>query len=198
MVPLLSLWLPVLVSAGLVFIASFVIHMVLPYHRSDYRQLPAETDVMEALRKFGIPPGDYVVPHAGGPEGMKSQAFKEKMLRGPVIVMTVIKNGEWDMGSRLVQWFIYCIAVGFVAAYVTSRAVGPGTEYLARRLPFRRLHGVRRVRPRALAEHHLVQARVDDHAQVEHRRADLWAAHRRRVRLALAQVGPRAQGQAPR
>lgn len=130
MVPLLSLWLPVLVSAVLIFIASFVIHMVLPYHRSDYRQVPAETDVMEALRKFGIPPGDYVVPHPGGPEGMRSPAFKEKMLRGPVIVMTVIKNGEWDMGSRLVQWFIYCIAVGFVAAYVTSRAVGPGTEYL--------------------------------------------------------------------
>ena len=130
MVPLLSLWLPVLVSAGLIFIASFVIHMVLPYHRSDYRQLPAEAEVMEALRKFGIPPGDYVVPHAASPEAMKSPAFKEKMLRGPVIGMTVMKNGEWNMGAQLTQWFIYCIAVSFVAAYVTSRAVGPGTEYL--------------------------------------------------------------------
>jgi hypothetical protein len=130
MVPLLSLWLPVLVSAVLIFIASSIIHMVLPYHRSDYRRLPSETDVMEALRKFAIPPGDYLVPHPGGPEGMKSPAFKEKILRGPVIAMTVMKNGEWNMGTQLIQWFIYCIAVSFVAAYVTSRAVGPGTEYL--------------------------------------------------------------------
>ena len=130
MVPLLSLWLPVVVSAALVFIASSIIHMVLPYHRKDYRQVPSESDVMEALRRFGIPPGDYLVPHPGGSGGMNSPAFKEKMLRGPVIVMTVMKNGEWDMGTRLAQWFIYCIAVGFVAAYVTSRAVGPGTEYL--------------------------------------------------------------------
>jgi hypothetical protein len=130
MVPLLSLWLPVLVSAVLIFIASSIIHMVLPYHRSDHRRLPAETDVMDTLRKFAIPPGDYLVPHAGGPEGMKSPAFKEKILRGPVIVMTVMKNGEWNMGTQLTQWFIYCIAVSFVAAYVTSRAVGPGTEYL--------------------------------------------------------------------
>ena len=85
---------------------------------------------MDTLRKFAIPPGDYLVPHAGGPAGMKSPAFKEKILRGPVIVMTVMKNGEWNMGTQLTQWFIYCIAVSFVAAYVTSRAVGPGTEYL--------------------------------------------------------------------
>jgi hypothetical protein len=130
MVPLLSLWPPILVSAVLVFIASSVIHMVLAYHRSDYRQVPSETEVMEALRKFGIPPGDYIVPHPGGPEGMNSPAFKEKIMRGPVLVATVMKNGQRDMGAQLTQWFIYCLVVGVLAAYVTSRAVGPGTEYL--------------------------------------------------------------------
>ena len=40
MVPLTSLWLPILLSAVVVFVASNVIHMVLGYHRSDYDQLP--------------------------------------------------------------------------------------------------------------------------------------------------------------
>jgi len=40
MVPLAALWLPILLSAIIVFVASSVMHMLLPYHRSDYRQLP--------------------------------------------------------------------------------------------------------------------------------------------------------------
>jgi hypothetical protein len=30
----------------------------------------------------------------------------------------------------MVQWFVYCLAVGVLAAYVTSRAVPLGAEYL--------------------------------------------------------------------
>ena len=85
MVPLLSLSMPILLSAVLVFIASSIIHMVLRYHRTDYREVPSEAEVMEALRRFAIPPGDYIVPHVSSPDAMKSPAFKEKMLRGPVI-----------------------------------------------------------------------------------------------------------------
>jgi len=43
MVPLSALWLPILLSAVIVFVASSIIHMVLPYHRSDYQQLPKRT-----------------------------------------------------------------------------------------------------------------------------------------------------------
>ena len=39
MVPVLALWLPILVAAVIVFIASSILHMALPYHRSDYRGL---------------------------------------------------------------------------------------------------------------------------------------------------------------
>ena len=55
-VPLMSLWLPILVSAVLVFIASSVIHMMIGYHRADYRRVPAEDDTAEALRKAA---GEY-------------------------------------------------------------------------------------------------------------------------------------------
>ena len=93
MVPILDLWLPIVVSSVFVFLASFILHMVLPYHHSDFKQMPSEAEVMDALRKFGIKPGDYIVPHPGGPAGMKSPAFIEKRNRGPVFLATVMKSG---------------------------------------------------------------------------------------------------------
>ena len=62
MIPITSLWLPILVSAIFVFIASTVIHMVLKYHDRDFKKVPAEDEVMTALRKFQIPPGEYYMP----------------------------------------------------------------------------------------------------------------------------------------
>ena len=72
MVGVLALWMPILVAAVFVFVASSVIHMFLPYHRSDFKGVPEEDAVMDALRGFNIPAGDYVVPRAGSPEAMKS------------------------------------------------------------------------------------------------------------------------------
>jgi len=130
MVSLPSLWLPIVLSAVLVFIASFILHMVLTYHVADYRKLPAEDDTMEALRKFSLPPGDYMVPNGGGTAAMKDPAFIAKMNKGPVVLMTVMPNGMPAMGGLLAQWFVYCLVVSVIAAYVASRAVGPGADYL--------------------------------------------------------------------
>ena len=70
MVELISLWMPIVLSAVIVFVASSIIHMVLPFHRSDLRSVPKEDEVMEALRPFNIPPGDYGIPCAGSMEAM--------------------------------------------------------------------------------------------------------------------------------
>ena len=131
MVPIMSLWLPILLSAVMVFVVSSIIHMVLPYHRADVKKVPSEDAVMEALRKFNIPPGDYVIPHAGSPKGMQQPEFIEKMTKGPVALMTVVKSGRPSMGVSLAQWFLYSAAVGAIAAYVTGRALGPGARYLS-------------------------------------------------------------------
>ena len=68
MIPILSLWMPVLLAAVLVFVGSSVIHMFLTYHRNDYQALPDEAGVMDALRPFAIPPGDYLMPFSSGSE----------------------------------------------------------------------------------------------------------------------------------
>ena len=129
MVSVLSLWLPILLSAILVFIVSSIIHMMLPYHRKDFGKLPAEDDVMDALRKFDIPPGDYVMPCAGSPKDMGTPEFTEKAKKGPVAFITMLPSGTFDMTPALVQWFFYSILMGIFAGYVAGLALGPGAEY---------------------------------------------------------------------
>ena len=131
MVPVTSLGAPILVSGAIVFVASSIIHMVLPYHRSDLRRLSNEDEVLDALRRLGIPPGDYAVPHPGSPAGMKAPEFVEKMTRGPIVLMTVAPGSPPSMGMKLLLWFLYSIVVSVFAAYIAGRALGPGAHYLA-------------------------------------------------------------------
>lgn len=131
MVPVTSLWLPILVSAVIVLVASSILHMLLPFHRKDYRALPAEGDVMEALRRFNIPPGDYIVPCPTGPSAMKDPAFLEKRMKGPAIIMTVMPSGPVNLVTPLAQWFVYSLVVGLFAGYVAGVALPPGAPYLS-------------------------------------------------------------------
>lgn len=126
MVTVWSLWAPIVVSAVFVFLASTIIHMFLPWHHGDLRKVPQEDAVMEALRRFDIPPGDYGMPFGGSMKAMKESGFVEKMKAGPVAVMTVMPSGPPAMGSNLVLWFLYSIAVGIFTAYVTGHALPPG------------------------------------------------------------------------
>jgi hypothetical protein len=130
MVPVLSLGIPVLLSAVIVFIGSSIMHMVLRYHRNDLRQLSREDEVMAALRTFDIQAGDYALPWAGSPDAMKRPEFIEKVTKGPVAFMTVIPSGPPSIGTSLVLWFIYSIVVSVFAGYVAGRALGPGATYL--------------------------------------------------------------------
>jgi hypothetical protein len=127
MVPLMSLLLPMVVSAVFVFIASSVIHMLLPYHRKDFTPLPNEDAVRSVLR---VPPGDYATPYAASSEAMKTPEFTQKMKEGPVVFMTVRPGGSWNMGATLALWFVYCLVVSQFAAYIAGRALAPGAEYM--------------------------------------------------------------------
>lgn len=130
MTGLASLWLPILLSAALVFVVSSLIHMASPWHKSDYPKVPDEDRVMDALRPFAIPPGDYMIPRPSTREDMGSAAFAEKLRKGPVMIVTVIPNGPMSMGTNLALWFLYSAVVGVLAAYVTGRALPGGAKYL--------------------------------------------------------------------
>jgi hypothetical protein len=131
MVPIASLWLPILLSAVAVFIVSSVIHMFLGYHTADYKRLAAEDEFMAAVRKLDIPPGDYMVPCPTSHAAFKDPAFREKFKAGPRAMMTVLPGGPITMAPQLVQWFLYCALIGVTAAYISGRALGPGAHYLS-------------------------------------------------------------------
>jgi hypothetical protein len=126
----MSLTIPILLSAVIVFVASSLFHMVLPFHRNDIRKVPKEDELLETLRRLNLAPGDYGAPHAGSPGGMNDPAFKERMKRGPVVFMTVSPGMAAGLGMNLLVWFIYLIVVGVFAAYIAGRALGPGADYL--------------------------------------------------------------------
>jgi hypothetical protein len=130
MVSITALWLPILLSAVIVFVASSIMHMVLPYHKSDYRKLPDEDKVVDTLRAAGVTPGPaYHFPHTTHKE-MKSPEVVEKFKRGPIGLLTVIPSGAPAMGKYLGQWFAYCVVISIFVAYLTGRTRLPGTQYL--------------------------------------------------------------------
>jgi len=129
MISLASLWLPIVLSAVIVFIASSVIHMTPLWHKSDYPRMPKEAEVLDALRPFALPPGDYFIPRASGIQEMRSAEFKEKLNRGPVAVLTVFPNGPFAMNRSLAQWFVFLIVVGVFVAVVGAHTIPFGAPY---------------------------------------------------------------------
>lgn len=130
MVPVLSLWLPILLSAVAVFVLSSLIHMVLGYHADDYVSLPDEPGVLDALRPFNIPPGNYLFPRPKDMKDMGTAEYAARRTRGPVGFLTVMPGGPPSMARELVLWFLYAIVVGIFAAYIAGRALESGAHYL--------------------------------------------------------------------
>ena len=61
---LAGLWLPIVVSSVLVFVASSLIWNVLGAHKWHIRGLPDEAAAREALAKQSIAPGMYTIPYS--------------------------------------------------------------------------------------------------------------------------------------
>lgn len=127
MVPLLSLWLPIVLSAVAVFILSSLVWMVLPWHRQDFQALPNEAAARTALR--GTPPGLYLVPHCAERSQMQTPEHLKKLEEGPVGVLTMMPSGNPSMSRNLVQWFVWTLVVSVTVAYVVSRSIPGGVGF---------------------------------------------------------------------
>ena len=126
---LAALWLPIVLSAVIVFVASSILHMVLKYHQSDCHQLANEDQTLAALRAAGVKPGYYHFPYCTH-QDMKSPAAMGKFKQGPIGILTVRPNGPPAMGKYLGSWFAYCLVIGFFTAYVTFHSIPQGANYL--------------------------------------------------------------------
>jgi hypothetical protein len=130
MVTIPQLWMPILSSSVLVFVASFLVWMVLPHHRSDWKKLPDEEAARKALRAVKEP-GQYLVPYASSSKEMQSPEHLKKCEEGPVGILTLRKPGPPAMGGAIVLSFLYYVVVSIAVAYVTGRTVAPDAHYLA-------------------------------------------------------------------
>jgi hypothetical protein len=129
MVSLTALWLPILLSAVIVFFASFIMHMLLSYHRSDYGQLPDEDKILAVLRVASLKRGLYVFPYCTHKD-MKSPALLEKQKQGPVGFLTIVPSGPPAMPKFLTQWFVFCLLIGLVVACIAGSTLAAGTPYM--------------------------------------------------------------------
>lgn len=129
MLSLAQLWLPIVVSAVGVFIASSLIHMVLKWHQSDYRQLPNEDEVRAAVRKGNLAPGLYSLLHCPDMKSMQTPEAQQKYQEGPVGMLVLFKNGMPNMGAMLGQWFALNLLVSVMVAYLAGRALAPAADF---------------------------------------------------------------------
>jgi hypothetical protein len=130
MVTLGMLWLPILIATVLVFVASSIVWMALPHHKTDTRRLPDEAPALEVLGKQGLSRGLYRFPWADMKD-MKDPAFVAKLEKGPVGLLTVFPNGQFDMGKQMGAWSVYIVVISTIVAYVAAHTLAVGTPYSA-------------------------------------------------------------------
>lgn len=130
MIPFTDLLLPALVSAVLVFIASSLVHMVIQWHKSEYRKLSNEDEVRAALNKGGASAGQYITPHCKDSKSMNDPELKRRMEEGPIATIWLRQPGPMKLGPFLGKWFVYSFVISLVAGYVASITCGPAADYM--------------------------------------------------------------------
>jgi hypothetical protein len=126
---ILTLWLPIVVSAIFTFFAGAAIWMAMPWHKNEWRKTPDEESVRAALKD--CPPGMYTVPNCPDQEAYKAPEMQQKFIDGPQAFITVIPSGLPTMGGKLVKMFAYNLLVGVLCAYIVSRTLPASSDYLA-------------------------------------------------------------------
>src|SRR5947209_7107508 len=119
---------PVLVSAVVLFFASFLSWMVLQLHKQDWRKLPHEEEIMQAVKKADPPVGSYMFPHCGDHATAATPEFQAKYQAGPNGVVTILP--PVNMSQNLGLTFVYFLAVSFGLAYLASIAFPSGADFL--------------------------------------------------------------------
>jgi hypothetical protein len=116
--PFLALWLPTLVSAVAVFILSSIIHMVVPWHKNDYSRFPDEAAVLDSLRMHNLASGEYMAPRPSSRQDMSSPEFREKVKRGPLVILNIAHGDSVSMGRPLILWFVYVVVISALAGHI--------------------------------------------------------------------------------
>jgi hypothetical protein len=126
---LAQLWLPIVVSAVLVFVLSAASHMVLPWHKGEWGRLAAQDQLQAVLA--GVKPGQYGFPAAPDQKQQMSKEWQERWAKGPSGWITIATPGPMNMGKKMGLSFLAFLFIAFADAYVAAHALGPAPHYLA-------------------------------------------------------------------
>jgi hypothetical protein len=129
MVSLGALWLPTLLSAVFVFIASNVLWMALPFwHRRDYGKLPDESAALVAMRSAKS--GMFIIPHVDWNKQTAEERAEHH--KGP-FALVLLRNplSTFSFPIALISFFLYNLVISILVAYLTGHTLPAGTPYLA-------------------------------------------------------------------
>lgn len=127
MVQLSALWLPILLSAVFVFIASNILWMMLPFwHHKDNGKLPDEAAALAAFKSAKS--GMYLVPCADW--NKMTAEDRAAMQKGPMGFVLLRNPASFSMAGALITWFVYLLLVATLTAYVASHSLAAGAHYL--------------------------------------------------------------------
>lgn len=126
---IVDLWLPIVVSAIVMFVASALIWTMFKWHNSDYRQLADEEAARAGLQ--GNSPGYYLLPYCLDPKELEKPEIRQKYEEGPLAYITIAPNGMPPMAGKMISMVIYFLAVAVTCAYVVTRTLPADAEYLS-------------------------------------------------------------------
>ncbi|HEX6559433.1 MAG TPA: hypothetical protein VF021_08215 [Longimicrobiales bacterium] len=111
---LIALWIPIVLAAAIMFIASSIAWAALPHHKKDWAKLPNEAAVAGALE--GVDAGQYMLPH-----GTMAAGWWAGIL---------LRRGPAGMGRSLVLHFLNELLIAILAGYLAYYAIAPEADYL--------------------------------------------------------------------
>ncbi|HSM91598.1 MAG TPA: hypothetical protein VLT47_01860 [Anaeromyxobacteraceae bacterium] len=129
MTSLASLWLPILISAVLLFFLSAASHMALPWRKGEWKRIAGFEAVQGALK--GLPPGLYSFPAAPDPKQQMTPEWTERWAKGPSGWLTLAPPGPIRMGRNMALSLLVFFAVALLEGYVAAQALAPGAPYPA-------------------------------------------------------------------
>lgn len=125
---LIDLWLPILVSAVAVWVASALAWTALGHHKKDMQELTpqAEEELKQVLSRHGVTPGVYGYPNFNSFKG-KSKEEVAAMMTRPMGILRVWRG--MGMAGPMVFGFVWSLIIGVLIAYIGHPVLPKGTEF---------------------------------------------------------------------
>jgi hypothetical protein len=122
-----QLWLPILLSAALLFVLSAASHMVLPWRKGEWGRITDAGALQAAIRDLA--PGQYAFPAAPDPKQQMTPEWRARWAQGPSGWLTIAPRAPMQMGRSMALSFLVFLGVAFMIAYAASHALGRAPHY---------------------------------------------------------------------